>query len=81
MLRAGELLAFCAPFLVFLIWRRVAAGPGPSRTTLALTLLGLACFGAALAWFGVHRALAPEGPYIPAQVVDGHIVQGHSGSP
>ena len=55
-----------------------AAGPSPA--VLAATLLGLACFGAALAWFGVHRALSPDEPYMPARVVDGRIVPGHSAS-
>ena len=81
MLRMSELVAFLAPFLAYLAWRRIAAGQGPSPAMLALTFLGLALFGAALAWFGVHRALVPDQRYVPARVVDGRIVAGHSAPP
>jgi predicted phage tail protein len=81
MLRTGELVAFLFPFAVYLVWRRFSAGSGPSASMLGGTLLALALFGAALAWFGVHRALAPDAAYIPAHVVDGRIVPGHSATP
>jgi hypothetical protein len=81
MLRTGEIVAFLFPFAVYLVWRRFSAGSGPSPAMLGGTLLALALFGAALAWFGVHHALSPNGPYVPARVVDGRIVPGHSGSP
>lgn len=78
MLRTGELITFLAPFLAFLVWRRLSVGRGPTGATLVATFVGLALFGAALAWFGVHEALAPGGRYVPAHVVDGRIVPGQS---
>ncbi len=81
MLRTGELIAFLAPFLAYLAWRRIVAGKPPSPAALGATFLGLALFGAALAWLGVHRALVPGARYVPAQVVDGRIVPGHSAPP
>jgi hypothetical protein len=77
-LRLVELALFLLPFVLYVLWRRLFAGPGPSAGMLALTLVGLAAFGVALAWFGIGRSLGPTGRYIPAQLVNGQIVEGHT---
>ncbi|MBV9735643.1 MAG: hypothetical protein JO209_07010 [Acidisphaera sp.] len=76
MIRLAELVLFLSPFAAYAVWwwlGRVA----PSPAVLAVTFMFLAAFGAALAWFGVDRRLAP-GAYVPARLVDGRIIPGHA---
>jgi MFS superfamily sulfate permease-like transporter len=77
-MRWAEALLLVAPFAIFLIWRRVSAGNGPSLPVLAATLAALLAFGAALAWFGIARRIGPSERYVPAKLVDGRVVSGHA---
>lgn len=77
-MRWAEALLFVAPFAVFLIWRRVSAGGGPSLPLLAATLALLLAFGAALGWLGVAKRIGPRERYVPAKLVDGKVVAGHA---
>jgi hypothetical protein len=79
MIRLAELAVFVAPLLAFILWRVAIArgleGP-PPRQLLALfaALLTLAC---GLVVYAESERL-PPGRYIPAQLIDGHIIRGHS---
>jgi hypothetical protein len=79
MVRILELAIFLAPALAFLLWRvAVARGlDGPPPRQIALIFAGLLALGAGLAWFAVEDRL-PPGLYVPAELVDGRIVQGHA---
>lgn len=79
MIRGAELAVFLLPLLAFGLWRlSVARGlSGPPNWQLGLifaVLLGLAASLYAMA----ARERLPPGAYVPAQVVDGRVVPGHS---
>jgi uncharacterized membrane protein YfbV (UPF0208 family) len=77
-MRWAEALLFAAPFAAFLIWRRISAGEGPSPALLAATLAALLAFGGVVAWLGLGRQIGRNRTYVPAALVDGHIVAGHA---
>jgi len=81
MIRAAEFALFLAPLAAYILWRVTAARGqvGPSPRVLAAILLGLLLFGGGLAWFGVHERLPAGAHYVPAELRDGRIVQGHAG--
>lgn len=78
MLRLVELALFLLPFALFLVWRLISAGRGPSGWMLGGALLALGLVGIGLAWFGTGRALNPAGRYVPAMLQNGRIVPGHT---
>ncbi len=79
MIRIIEVAVFFAPALAFLLWRvAIARGlDGPPPRQIALIFVGLLAMGAGLAWYAAEDRLGP-GLYVPAELVDGRIVQGHS---
>jgi len=76
MLRLLELGLFLAPFAAYGVFLLTVRGGGPSVRVLCLTLAGLAVLGASLVWFGVERGAGPRGRYMPAQLVNGQVVEG-----
>ncbi len=79
MIRLAELAIFAAPILAFMLWRAAIArgleGPPPRQlVAIGAALLLIAAGLVALA----ETERLPPGRYIPAQLVDGHIVQGHT---
>ena len=79
MIRLAELALFFAPLAAYVLWRMtVTRGQqGPSPALLSAILLGLLCFGAGLAWFGVRERFSTSAAYVPAVLRDGRVVQGH----
>lgn len=76
MLRFSEVLVLL-PVLVLAIlrWR---TGQMPNRRMLFWVLMFMVVLGAVLAWFGNARSL--RGEYVPAQMQDGRVVEGHGAS-
>lgn len=78
MIRAVELSLFLLPFAIFFGWRRfVVTGRVPTRNALLVLVAGLIVLGAGLAWSGLRERHKEGTQYIPAQMQDGRIVQGH----
>ena len=82
MIRLAELAVFLVPMLAFGLWRlAVARGlSGPPPRQLALIFAMLIALGALLSFMAVRERL-PPGAYVPAQMIDGRIVPGHSARP
>lgn len=78
MLRLIEVALFLVPFALFLVWRLISVGRGPTGWMLGGALLALGVLGVGLAWFGTDRALNPAGRYVPALWQNGQIIPGHS---
>jgi len=79
MIRLAELALFLAPLAAYALWQfAVRRGlPGPSPAALAMILAALLLFGAGLVWFGVEERAPPGTSYVPAQLRNGKIVEGH----
>ena len=79
MLRLAEFAVFLVPLCAFLLWRAARARglSGPPPRQLALILAVLVALGAVLSVLAVRERL-PPGRYVPAQVIDGRIVPGHT---
>ena len=79
MIRTAELAVFLVPLLALLLWRMaVARGlSGPPPRQLAVLFALLAAFAAFLGVLASRERL-PPGRYVPAQVVNGRVVPGHS---
>ncbi len=78
MLRLGELVTALAPIgalaiLYFLVFR----GRGVSSRILVLATLAVLGLGAWLIWVGVTDRLDRDERYVPAQLRNGEVVQGH----
>jgi hypothetical protein len=82
MIRLVELAIFFAPLAAFLLWRAALARglPGPEPRQLAALFAGLILMCGVLLWLAERDSL-PPGRYIPAAVVNGQIIEGHSQSP
>lgn len=82
MIRVVEIAIFCAPLAAFLLWRAALARglPGPEPRQLAALFAALVLLCGALLWLAERDSL-PPGRYIPAAVIDGKIVEGHSQPP
>ena len=79
MIRVGELAVFLVPLLAVIVWRAaVARGlDGPPPRQLAAIFAGLVLLAAVLSFMAIEERL-PPGEYVPAQVIDGRIVPGHT---
>jgi len=74
MLRLAEFGLFLVPFGLFLAWLLL------ERVTRQIAILAGAAFvlmAAGTLWYGLERRLDRDEVYIPAQLRDGEIVQGH----
>ena len=82
MIRIAELAVFLAPLAAFLLWRAAIArgldGPEPRQLYLIFAALILMCGG--LIWLA-ERDRLPPGRYVPAAVVNGQVVEGHTARP
>ena len=78
-MRLAELAALLAPVVAFVLWRwAIARGlDGPPRGQLVVLFAGLLALAGWLIYTGETDRL-PPGRYVPAHVVNGVIVPGHS---
>ena len=78
-MRLAELAALLAPAIAFILWRwAVARGlNGPPPRQLVVLFVSLLAMAGWLIYTGEHDRL-PPGRYVPAHVVNGVIVPGHS---
>ena len=79
MLRAAEAMSalaplFAAALLYGIVYRRL-----PSRRAVLLITLAELAVAVALIWQGTSEGLRPHQLYVPAQVHDGTVVEGHGG--
>ncbi|HEY7576961.1 MAG TPA: DUF6111 family protein [Acetobacteraceae bacterium] len=81
MLRLAELALFLAPFVLFVVWRFMAAESGPPARVVAIAACVLALLAGALIWLSQDDALPPGATYEPARLQDGKIVSGHAAPP
>lgn len=81
MLRLAELALFLSPIAAYMIWRLTAARGGPSPIILAAACCGVALLAGALVWFALNNTLPSGGRYVPAQVLNGRIIPGHTAAP
>jgi len=79
MIRLAEFAVFLAPLAAFLLWRaalaRGLAGPPPRQLAFLFAALILTCGGLV---YLAERDSLPPGPYIPATVINGKIIEGHT---
>ena len=80
MLRLLEIVLFLAPFVAFAAWRLLAPASGPSVWVLIAAAGALILLAGGLIWFSREAALPPGAGYVPAQLQNGQIVQGHGAS-
>jgi hypothetical protein len=78
MLRLVELALFLAPFAIFIAWRWLAPGSGPSLWVMVGAVCVLAVLVGLLIWLSEDASLPPSADYVPAHLRDGHIVSGHA---
>jgi amino acid transporter len=78
MLRVGELVMVLAPIVgLVVVYFIVSRGARISGRVLALAVLVVFAFGGWLTWLGTSDRLDPLQRYVPAQLRNGTIVQGH----
>jgi hypothetical protein len=69
-----ELGAFALPFLLYALWLRVGGRRmEPSRATLSLAAVGIACMLAGALYYGLSRSLERGEAYVPARIEAGEI--------
>lgn len=69
-----ELAAFSLPFLLYAGWLRLGGRRAePSRATLSLAAVGLACGLAGALYYGLSRSLDRTERYVPARIEAGEI--------
>jgi hypothetical protein len=79
MIRFAELAIFLAPIAAFLIWRAAIArgldGPPPQQLLLMFAAVMVLAVGLIVY---TEQDRLPPGRYVPAQLINGQIVPGHS---
>jgi hypothetical protein len=69
-----ELGAFALPFLLYALWLRMGGRRAePSRATLSLAFVGIACMLAGGLYYGFSRSLDRGERYVPAQLENGQV--------
>ncbi len=81
MSRMIEIVLFLTPFLSFAAWRLLFPSPLPPLW-LIYSLTGfLVLMLLALVWSRQFDAGDPQEGYVPAQLIDGHVVPAHRAPP
>jgi hypothetical protein len=75
MLRLTEIGLFLVPFGLYLAWRVMGAAT-PRWLVVAAVLLTFA-MAVGSVWFGLVTGLPADQAYVPAELHDGQIVEGH----
>ena len=73
-----ELLLFCAPIGIFLLWRRARPSAEPGWGTLGAAVIGLLLALAGGVWFGRLHSIDRDSVYVPAQLQGDRILPGHT---
>ena len=69
-----ELGAFALPFGLYALWLRLGGRRmEPSRATLSLAVVGIACMLAGALYYGLSRSLDRGERYVPAHLENGEI--------
>ena len=79
MFRLGEAFWALAPLLAVMLLYGIVYRRLPSRRAVLLITLAETLLAAALIWQGTAEGLRPHERYVPAQVRDGAVVEGHGG--
>ncbi len=79
MLRAGEAVLALAPLLLAALLYAIAFRRLPSRRTVLILTVAEVALAIALVWSGTADSLRPHERYVPAQLRDGSVVEGHGG--
>ena len=79
MFRLGEAFWALAPLLAIMLLYGVVYRRLPSRRAVLLITVAETLLAAALIWQGTAEGLRPHERYVPAQVRDGAVVEGHGG--
>lgn len=79
MLRISELVLALSPVALLAVLWALAYRRLPSRRAVAAMAVGMGAYAALLAWQGTYGTLTPHQRYVPAQLQDGRVVEGHGG--
>ncbi len=79
MFRLGEAFLALAPLFAAALLYAVVYRRLPSRRAVLLLTLAEMLLAIALVWQGTAEGLRPHEQYVPAQLHDGAVVEGHGG--
>lgn len=79
MFRFGEAFLAVAPLLAAALLYGIWVRKLPSRRAVIGICVAEAVFAAALIWSGTAEGLRPNQRYVPAQLQDGTVQEGHGG--
>ena len=79
MLRFGEAFLALAPLLAAALLYGIVYRRLPSRRTVLLLTVAEMVLATALIWSGTADGLRPHQRYVPAQMRDGEVIEGHGG--
>lgn len=79
MLRAGEAVMALAPLLAMALFYGIVYRRLPSRRAVLAITVAETVLAIALVWQGTTEGLRPHERYVPAQMRDGAVVEGHGG--
>ncbi len=75
MLRFTEIGLFLVPFALYVAWR--VMGERTPRWAVASAVVVTLAMAVGTVWFGLVNALPKDDAYVPAELHDGQIVEGH----
>jgi hypothetical protein len=78
MLRFVEIGFFLVPFALYGAWWYFGTRLSPAAVWVTIGLLVV--LAGATIWLGLERSLPADVVYVPAEIRDGVIVQGHGGA-
>ena len=79
MLRAGEAFLALAPLLAAALLFGIVYRRLPSRRTVLVLTVAEIVLAVALIWSGTTDGLRPHQRYVPAQMRNGELIEGHGG--
>ena len=79
MLRAGEAVLALAPLLFAALLYAIVFRRLPSRRAVLVLTVAETLLAIALIWSGEADSLRPHEAYVPAQLREGSVIDGHGG--
>lgn len=73
-----ELLLFCTPLALFVLWRRANPTAEPGWGTLAAAVVGLVLALGGAVWFGQLHSIDRNSVYVPARLDGDRIEPGRA---